>query len=148
MPWREMRPMDQRKEFVREYRRGLAGLAPQAITACASWCVDQITHVPADEWTADFKGQFRTQDHIYCYPLTIADQHTCFLLACHGLPSAKGAPCVTAGERRARTHASHVEARSGRTRITAVSRRARSTTRHRARIRRGCRRSSIRGTTR
>lgn len=23
MPWRETRPMDQRKEFVREYRRGL-----------------------------------------------------------------------------------------------------------------------------
>jgi hypothetical protein len=47
------------------------------------------TH-PNDLWTADFKGQFRTGDGIYCYPLTVADQHTRYLLACHGLPSTKG----------------------------------------------------------
>jgi hypothetical protein len=35
--------------------------------------VDPITAVPNDLWTADFKGQFRTGDGIYCYPLTIAD---------------------------------------------------------------------------
>ena len=29
---------------------------------------------PNDLWTADFKGQFRTRDGEYCYPLTIADQ--------------------------------------------------------------------------
>ena len=43
-----------------------------------------------DLWTADFKGHFRTQDGIYCYPLTIADQHTRFLLTCYGLASTKG----------------------------------------------------------
>jgi transposase InsO family protein len=43
-----------------------------------------------DLWTADFKGHFRTQDGIYCYPLTIADQHTRFLITCHGLASTKG----------------------------------------------------------
>lgn len=53
------------------------------------------TVTPNDLWTADFKGQFRTRDGIYCYPLTIADQHTRFLLACHGLPSVK-----TVGARR------------------------------------------------
>ena len=52
--------------------------------------VDPITDVPNDLWTADFKGQFRTQDHIHCYPRTIADQHTRFLLTCHGLKSVKG----------------------------------------------------------
>ena len=30
---------------------------------------------PNDLWTADFKGHFRTRDGIYCYPLTVADQH-------------------------------------------------------------------------
>jgi len=45
------------------------------------------TAAPNDLWTADFKGQFRTGDGLYCYPLTIADQHTRFLLACHGLLS-------------------------------------------------------------
>lgn len=48
------------------------------------------TTQPNDLWTADFKGHFRTQDRVYCYPLTIADQHTRFLIACHGLPSTKG----------------------------------------------------------
>src|SRR5882762_7926184 len=40
---------------------------------------------PNDLWTADFKGHFRTRDGVYCYPLTVADQHTRYLLACHGL---------------------------------------------------------------
>jgi hypothetical protein len=35
-------------------------------------------------------GQFRTGDQIYCYPLTVTDQHTRYLLACHGLLSTKG----------------------------------------------------------
>jgi len=42
---------------------------------------------PNDIWTADFKGQFRTRDGRYCYPLTIADGYSRFLLACQGLRS-------------------------------------------------------------
>lgn len=53
--------------------------------------VPAITHGPNDLWTADFKGQFKTRDGIYCYPLTIADQHARFLLTCKGLLSTKGA---------------------------------------------------------
>jgi len=45
------------------------------------------THAPNDLWTADFKGQFRTGTGAYCSPLTIADQHTRFLLSCYGLLS-------------------------------------------------------------
>ncbi len=45
---------------------------------------------PNDLWATDFKGQFRTGDRVYCYPLTVTDQHTRFLLACHGLLSTKG----------------------------------------------------------
>jgi transposase InsO family protein len=52
--------------------------------------VPATTTHPNDLWTADFKGHFRTRDGIYCYPLTIADQHTRYLLACHGLLSTKG----------------------------------------------------------
>jgi putative transposase len=33
-------------------------------------------------WTADFKGQFRTRDARYCYPLTVADRFSRYLLAC------------------------------------------------------------------
>jgi transposase InsO family protein len=49
--------------------------------------VPPTTAAPNDLWTADFKGQFRTGNGMYCYPLTIADQHTRFLLTCHGLLS-------------------------------------------------------------
>ena len=52
--------------------------------------VPATTTQPNDLWTADFKGHFRTRDRLYCYPLTIADQHTRYLLACHGLLSTKG----------------------------------------------------------
>ncbi len=40
---------------------------------------------PNEIWTADFKGQFRTRDARYCYPLTIVDGYSRFLLACQGL---------------------------------------------------------------
>jgi transposase InsO family protein len=52
--------------------------------------VPPTTTEPNDLWTADFKGHFRTRDGLYCYPLTVADQHTRYLLGCHGLLSTKG----------------------------------------------------------
>ena len=52
--------------------------------------VPPTTERPNDLWTADFKGHFRTRDGIYCYPLTVADQHTRYLLGCHGLLSTQG----------------------------------------------------------
>ncbi len=47
---------------------------------------------PNAVWTADFKGQFRTRDGRYCYPLTVQDGRTRFLLACQGLlgPTTEG----------------------------------------------------------
>lgn len=38
-------------------------------------------------WPADFKGQFKTGDGQYCYPLTVTDHFSRALLVCHGLPS-------------------------------------------------------------
>src|SRR5207245_1039836 len=40
---------------------------------------------PNGIWTADFKGQFRTGNGVYCYPLTVQDGATRFLLGCRGL---------------------------------------------------------------
>lgn len=40
---------------------------------------------PNDVWPADFKGQFKTGDGQYCYPLTITDHFSRRLLVCHGL---------------------------------------------------------------
>ncbi len=66
--------------------------------------VPPTTHAPNDLWTADFKGHFRTRDGIYCYPLTIADQHTRYLLTCQGLRSTKGQPVRAVFEQAFRTY--------------------------------------------
>jgi len=42
---------------------------------------------PNEIWCADFKGEFRTRDGIYCYPLTITDGFSRYLLTCQGLGS-------------------------------------------------------------
>jgi putative transposase len=44
---------------------------------------------PNDLWCADFKGQFKTGDGIYCYPLTVTDGYSRFLLQCQGLSSTR-----------------------------------------------------------
>jgi putative transposase len=43
------------------------------------------TTAPNDVWPADFKGQFRTGDGHYCYPLTVTDHFSRRVLACQGL---------------------------------------------------------------
>jgi putative transposase len=45
---------------------------------------------PNDLWTADFKGQFRTRDRTWCYPLTVLDHVSRRCLALHGLLSTEG----------------------------------------------------------
>ncbi len=40
---------------------------------------------PNTVWTADFKGEFRLTSGTYCYPLTILDRHTHYLLGCTAL---------------------------------------------------------------
>lgn len=48
---------------------------------------------PNEVWSVDFKGEFRTRDGRYCYPLTASDAYSRFLLGCEGLgsPSTLGA---------------------------------------------------------
>jgi transposase InsO family protein len=45
---------------------------------------------PNDLWCADIKGHFKTGDGRYCYPLTITDAHSRFLLACQVVRDGKG----------------------------------------------------------
>lgn len=47
------------------------------------------TECPNQVWPADFKGQFKTRDGIYCYPLTVTDHYSRRLLVCKGLPSVR-----------------------------------------------------------
>lgn len=51
----------------------------------------QLNKAPSPNalWCADYKGQFMLGNKKYCYPLTITDQRSRFLLACEGLESVK-----------------------------------------------------------
>lgn len=44
---------------------------------------------PNDLWCTDFKGQFRLGNNQYCYPLTITDNVSRYLLACEALDSVR-----------------------------------------------------------
>lgn len=53
-------------------------------------------YAPNVVWCTDFKGQFRTTDHRYCYPLTLTDAYSRYLLSCRGMlaPTTQGSrPC-------------------------------------------------------
>ena len=46
-------------------------------------------HTPNGLWCADYKGEFMLGNRQYCYPLTITDYRSRYLLACEGLDSTK-----------------------------------------------------------
>jgi transposase InsO family protein len=44
-----------------------------------------LVTAPNQLWCADYKGQFKTGDGRYCFPLTVTDDYSRYLLSCHGL---------------------------------------------------------------
>jgi len=53
---------------------------------------------PNDLWCADFKGEFQLGNGRYCYPLTVTDHASRFLLMCEAMESTKEIPVITAFE--------------------------------------------------
>lgn len=54
---------------------------------------------PNDLWCADFKGEFRLGNNRYCYPLTVTDHASRFLLLCEALDSVREQGAITAFQR-------------------------------------------------
>ena len=54
---------------------------------------------PNDLWCADFKGEFKLGNGRYCYPLTVTDHASRFLLLCEALESNREDTAFTAFER-------------------------------------------------
>jgi putative transposase len=54
---------------------------------------------PNDLWCADYKGEFMLADKRYCYPLTITDSASRYLLACDALTTTKEQYAFTVFER-------------------------------------------------
>ena len=46
-------------------------------------------HEPNELWSVDFKGQFKLANGRWCYPLTVMDHHSRYLIACQSLSSVK-----------------------------------------------------------
>ena len=53
---------------------------------------------PNDLWCADFKGEFKLGNGRYCYPLTVTDYASRFLLLCEALESTREDLAITAFE--------------------------------------------------
>src|SRR4029078_3070541 len=54
---------------------------------------------PTALWCADYKGEFMLRNRRYCYPLTITDFATRYLLVCDALPSTQASFAFTVFER-------------------------------------------------
>jgi putative transposase len=58
-----------------------------------------LSRQPNDLWCADYKGQFMLGDKRYCYPLTVTDQASRYLLACEALETTEERFAFTIFER-------------------------------------------------
>lgn len=54
---------------------------------------------PNDLWCVDYKGEFKLGNGRYCYPLTVTDHASRFLLLCEALESTREDLAITAFER-------------------------------------------------
>jgi len=45
-------------------------------------CLKNVATAPNDIWAADYKGQFRLKNGQYCFPLTVSDLYSRYLLGC------------------------------------------------------------------
>jgi putative transposase len=55
--------------------------------------------LPNDLWCADYKGEFMLADRRYCYPLTITDFASRYLISCEALANTRAQYAFTAFER-------------------------------------------------
>ena len=75
------------------HRHGLIPPRRRTRRERAAWAHTVLTtpRAPNDVWAADFKGEFRLARGPYCYPLTISDLASRYVLAVDALPSPAGA---------------------------------------------------------
>jgi putative transposase len=66
-------------------RRGLVESKPRRRAVGHPGRPSQQIAGPNDCWSADYKGQFRLGNGEYCFPLTVTDNYSRYLLACQGL---------------------------------------------------------------
>lgn len=77
-------------------RAGLVVPRRRSVRQRAAWAHTDLTtpQAPNDVWTADFKGEFRLARGPYCYPLTIHDLYSRYVLAVQALDSTATDPAT------------------------------------------------------
>jgi len=75
-------------------RAGLIVPRPRRDPAASRWATTGLTppQGPNDVWATDFKGEFRLRSGAYCYPLTVTDLHSRYVLGCDALASTATMP--------------------------------------------------------
>jgi transposase InsO family protein len=64
----------------------------------------RVANAPNDVWCIDYKGQFRLGNQRYCYPLTMTDQFSRYILCCEGMDAINADAAKEACEEVFRTH--------------------------------------------
>jgi transposase InsO family protein len=59
---------------------------------------------PNEVWCVDYKGEFKLGNDRYCFPLTVSDEHTRYLLECQGYERISGADARHSFERLFQEH--------------------------------------------
>jgi len=76
-------------------RHGLVKRAKTRRNKAMGTTLADVSH-PNALWCADFKGEFRLGNREYCYPLTVTDQASRFILMCEALQSTREEGALTA----------------------------------------------------
>ncbi len=79
-------------------RHGLVRRPTRSRTRAEGTPLSEGRH-PNDLWCTDYKGEFQLADKRYCYPLTVTDHASRFLLLCEAMESNKEKPAFRAFER-------------------------------------------------
>ena len=79
-------------------RHGLVKRAKTRRNKAMGTTLADVAH-PNALWCADFKGEFRLGNREYCYPLTVTDQASRFILMCEALQSTREDTAFTAFQR-------------------------------------------------
>jgi transposase InsO family protein len=79
-------------------RHDLVGRLPKRRTRANGTPLSDGT-APNDLWCADYKGEFRLGNRSWCYPLTVTDHASRFLLLCEAMETTREEVALTAFER-------------------------------------------------
>lgn len=79
-------------------RAGLLMRRRRSIHERSAWAAGTLTpaRAPNEVWAADFKGEFRLRDGTWCYPLTLSDLHSRYVLGVRALATTAGEPATAA----------------------------------------------------